>query len=1134
MNPEKEFQKRYQSLNTQQKIAVDTIEGPVMVVAGPGMGKTELLALRVANILLKTDTPAESILCLTFTDSAAQNMLERLTSLIGKEAYNMAIHTFHSFATEVINHNQEFFFNGAKFKTADNLAQTRILTEVIDSLSPDSALISPGKEFKYDHIRKVKQAISNIKKEGFTPEEFEEILIENQNTLQNLNPKLNKFFSRPIRSNKEKVDIINNLPALIQELVEINQNLPESKYKNRGIKKISQIVLDQLQTVNHDLQNQDRPNTKEITSFKQQYLVKNSENNLILKDTKTLKINFELCQVYKQYKNKLYAEGYFDFDDMLIEVNKSFETSKELSYNYKEKYLYILVDEFQDTNLSQTQLLDNIIDLEITNNNPNIMVVGDDDQAIYKFQGANIENILGFQEKYTNTQFITLHKNYRSHQKILDFAKEVIEDCTLRLGDKIKIDKNLVSASQNGENQTLSKPKIYNYHTRLESLGAIAKSIRQDIENGIKPNQIAVLVKKHKQLDDFIKVLNFHKIPVKYEKSSNVLELKYIQEIITIIRFINSVNNANQETKEELLHKITSFEMFNLEPLSIYKASSIAYSQKIPWLDAILEYSNQNHKDSASFKEVHSYFLSLAKDAQIESVEVILDKILGSEKDNTLVDEQQDDTNEYSENNLNTTRPLYKFSLKKVIQDKPDYLIFLSGLKSFIDNLRQYKPNKTIYTQDFVDYIDLLEDNKIPINDNSPYSQQENAVELMTVYKAKGLEFENIYILDCNNNLWNSSRSGNGISLPTNTPFSPQRDNTDDFIRVFFVAITRAKNQLKLFRYDNEDIDRKTNELLFLLDKKNISVQETNKQSQNELIKELETWLSGDIQPKTLNINEKEWLKPFFKTYKLSATNLFNFLDVTSGGPQFFLERNLLRFPQSKNPFASYGTAIHDTISQNYVKYIQEGVLPTQDSLISIFHDSLTHHRLSKVDFEKMLHKGNQALPIFYDQVFNKYTQNMKVEIDFKFENVIISGAPITGKIDQILIDKNKKTIKVTDLKTGAPSQKWDIGTPYAKKKLVNYNLQLVFYKLLVENSRSFGGYTVNNSSLMYVEPERETTNIIELEKNISKEEADNLSKLIGIVYNKIINFDFPDTSGYSKDYTGIKSFINDLLEGKV
>ncbi|NJK71129.1 MAG: UvrD-helicase domain-containing protein [Thermales bacterium] len=158
-------------------------------------------------------------------------------------------------------------------------------------------------------------------------------------------------------------------------------------------------ILNSLEKISSQLKTQQKLDAKPFYEFRNNYLKKNSQGEYVLIDLKNLKNNYELAKIYDDYKKALYKEGLFDFDDMLIEVNKSLQENPELSYNYKEKYLYILVDEFQDTNLSQSQLLDNLIDLEVTNNYPNIMVVGDDDQAIYKFQGANIENILNFQEK---------------------------------------------------------------------------------------------------------------------------------------------------------------------------------------------------------------------------------------------------------------------------------------------------------------------------------------------------------------------------------------------------------------------------------------------------------------------------------------------------------------------------------------------------------------------------------------------------------------------------------------------------------------------------------------------------------------------------------------------------------------
>ncbi len=1128
MDYQKHFLERYNNLNPEQKKAVDTIEGPVMVVAGPGMGKTELLSLRVANILQKTDTPPESILCLTFTDSAAHNMLERLTQLIGKEAYNIAIHTFHSFATEVINHNPEFFFDGAKFQPADDLAQIKILSSIMDNLHPSSPLTIPNQDFKHSHIRDIKQAISNIKKEGFSPQEYETILNENQKILIKINPILNNFFSINWRSKTAKQQLVDGFPQFIEQLNSIDLDFPESQYASRGIKKISKNIIDKLQDIYEKIQNQEKLDTKELIKFRNKYLEKDNNGDYIQKDLKNLEVNFELAKIYEKYKTDLYKEGLFDFDDMLIEVNLAMQKNSNLSYNYKEKFLYILVDEFQDTNLSQSQLLDSLIDLEITNNNPNIMVVGDDAQAIYKFQGANIENILSFQEKYTRTNFITLHRNYRSHQKILDLAKDVIDDCQVSLSDKLDFNKDLVA--QNSDSKT-NQPVIFKTRTRLQELNLAAKKILEDIQKGINPSDIAVLVKKHKQLNDFIKILNYYKIPIRYERSTNVLNQKYIQEIITILKYINSILSKQDITADEYLSQILSFEMFDLDPITIYKISQKAYQEKLPWLDVMAIYSQANESDSEYVGKVHKYLLDLAKESQNNSGELILDKILGISVDLPPDDEHQDiEPEEIDETEDKQT----EFSMKSVIENKPDYLIFLSGLKAFIDSLRKYKSNEVIYVKDIVDYICLLDENEIPINDNSPYNQEENAVNLMTVYKAKGLEFEKVYILDCNNSPWNARRGGKSISLPKNTPFTPESDNKDDFIRVFFVALTRAKKDLHLFSYQIDDKDKQCSELEFILDRETLTEIESEKLEKEELIYELLIWLQGDPLQRTLSLDEKEWLRPFFETYKLSATNLFNYLDMSDGGPQFFLERNLLRFPQSKNKYASYGTSIHEAIARSYINFSKTGILPPLEYMQSVFKEILISQRLSEKDFIEMEYRGEIALPKFYEQVFKNYQNNMKVEVNFRKQNVNINGVPITGAIDQMIVDKENKSIKVTDLKTGKGLSSWSGGSEYSKRKLLNYRMQLVFYRLLIENSRDFKNYSVRNGSLMFVEPDKDSKRVIELEMEITREETDKLTKLIQIVYEKITKFDFPDTSNYQQNYKGTEQFIQDLLDEKI
>ncbi len=209
------FEDRYKKLNKEQKKAVDTIEGPLLVVAGPGSGKTEILSLRVGNILRKTDTLPSNILCLTFTESAALNMRDRLAKLIGPEAFRVAIHTFHNFCVEIIQKYPEFFYNGAVFSPADPISQIAIMEEILENLPYDNPLrsIHPAQGFIY--LLPSLKAIAYLKKAGLTPSEFKNILEHNKKSYEVCADILCPFFDD--RLNKK------NLPKLEESVKKIEE-----------------------------------------------------------------------------------------------------------------------------------------------------------------------------------------------------------------------------------------------------------------------------------------------------------------------------------------------------------------------------------------------------------------------------------------------------------------------------------------------------------------------------------------------------------------------------------------------------------------------------------------------------------------------------------------------------------------------------------------------------------------------------------------------------------------------------------------------------------------------------------------------------------------------------------------------
>jgi len=445
---EHNFEERYQKLNDRQKEAVDAIDGAVLVVAGPGTGKTELLSLRVANILKQTDTLASSILCLTYTDSAAKNMRERLARLIGKEAYKVAIHTFHSFGSEIINQNPEYFFFAAGYQPSDDLAQYKIRKELFEKMKWDNPLNSFHEDHDFSFLTDVKDCISALKKGGLTPKKFGEILESNTRFLEFFNPFLQELFSEKITATRTE-----KLPEIIENITKYLNSSQKEELQDT-FPSLAEIVVRELKQVWGEILEipEKSKKTKPLTQWKEIFVVKDNLNKVVFKDTQKLKKYLALIALYKDYQTKLHSLGLYDFEDMLLEVVAIFENGLkikneinfELKYNYQEKYQYILVDEFQDTNGVQMRLLESLAQPSSNEGNPNILVVGDDDQAIFKFQGANLQNILKFREIYPKAKTISLVDNYRSSQEILDFAGLIIQESSQRLTD-FGIEKKLVA-----------------------------------------------------------------------------------------------------------------------------------------------------------------------------------------------------------------------------------------------------------------------------------------------------------------------------------------------------------------------------------------------------------------------------------------------------------------------------------------------------------------------------------------------------------------------------------------------------------------------------------------------------------------------------------------------------------------
>ncbi len=1103
------FQKQYKKLNAEQKEAVDTVEGPVMVIAGPGTGKTQVLTLRVANILRTVDIRPGNILCLTFTDAAAFNMRQRLIGLLGRDAYRVAIHTFHTFGVEVINRYPENFYNGATFLPADDVTQTEILEGIFQELEYDNPIRSEHKD-QFVYLNPVKKAIEYLKKAGLTPKEFTRILEANKKEASLIDPLISAALTDRVSKK-----MIPALEGIVSELSRISlDSLPG------GFKSLSLVISQSLAEAVKEASESD--STAPITEWKKEWTAKGDDKLTHLMDvSQESRIN-ELARVYQTYMTRMHEAGYYDFNDMILDAITMLENNIGARLDLQERYQYLLVDEFQDTNDAQIRLIWLLTDHEVHEGRPNIMVVGDDDQAIYKFQGAEISNILQFRSAFRDVALVALKQNYRSTADILFAARHIIKKGVNRLENILPdIQKDLQSANKQLKDGAIHSKEFTSKEAEYQW---VVQEIGRLMASGVPTKEIAVISREHKLLEAIVPYFHARRIPITYERQQNVLQEPHILQLITMMRFVDSLMKKS-ESADNLLPEILSYPFWGIERAKIWELSVMAYHHKTPWLSAMLVMGGE-------LKDMANFFIELGAKATYATAEEILHELIGGPQ-LMLPDEDEDvePLEKLTPHEMFSPFRLFYFGQEKFDHHRADYLRFLSSLQSFIGVLREYHRGQPVSTNDAISFVDMHVSNKLPIGNFSPFMNAQDAVQLMSAHKAKGLEFEAVFVINCQEDVWASGRSRGQFPLPLNLPIAPAGDTLDDQIRLFYVAITRARRLLYLTSYRFDYKGKESARLGF------VAPDETTPSYFSHESIELEAM---DITPESLLsqswdmrhaapfvADEKALLKPILKEYKLSVTHLQNFLNVANAGPRAFLERNLLRFPEPKSRDGVFGSAFHSTIQRIYQELKQTEALPKLEEVEEWFRYFLKDGRLNKGENDMLEKRGIKALGVYYPAKRDSFSAKDKIEFNFREQGVAIGEAQLTGKID--CLSQSGTEIVVHDFKTGQAIASWEPSDAYEKIKAWKYRLQLAFYKLLVEHSRDFGGTNqVKRGIIEFVEPRR--GHLIELMLDIDQAYIERLTKLIEVVYDKIINLDFPDISKYSKDFSGILQFEEDLL----
>jgi len=525
---------------------------------------------------------------------------------------------------------------------------------------------------------------------------------------------------------------------------------------------------------------------------------------------------------------------------------------------------------------------------------------------------------------------------------------------------------------------------------------------------------------------------------------------------------------------------------------------------------------------NVQLKNIAEWFLDVSNKVKTHSLEVLIDDLIGPSEEKEFF-----------------TSPFrrYYFGKDQYKENPRVYLQFLSGLSAFINAIKLYSAKiGAPRLIDMINYVDMYKKHKIPIIDTSPYMSGTNAVTLLSAHKAKGLEFDTVFVINCQEDIWAKPQKSEMILFPKNLSIDPAGDTLDDYLRLFYVARTRAKRHLYATSYIRKENGKNSLRVPFLepaffkgLSSKIQSVRQNI--SAQKAVNVLEKAVFKTVSP--IAIDEKSVLKPLADNYIMSVTHLNNFLNVSRGGPYFFFEQNFLRFPQAKTASMSYGTAMHVTMEAIYAYLQINKKLPALKEVKTIFQANLEREKMGKEDFKKYFAKGNNTWKAYFETAKDRINASHWIETNFRTQQVMIENAHITGKIDKIIPDKEKKILDVYDFKTGKYHKDWKGKGQAQKIQLHGYKRQLVFYKVLVEGSRDYSSYKVNMGYLEFLSPAPENKMLL-LPYKITNEDVQRLKKLIVAVNKKIKKMDFPDISKYRQSINGIIDFENDLINGNI
>ena len=934
------YEQEYQKLNSQQKRAVDTVEGPVMVIAGPGTGKTQILSRRVANILTNYHTNPEEIVCLTYTEAGASEMLDRLEGLIGEEGRNVRVSTIHSFCSELILENSDLF--GEEPKVITTAAKYEILKEIIDEHVTEESPLYKNSGNRYSSKEQLLELFTRMKRENLNKDDFEK--------------EIDEYF--------KMIDL--SIPG--DELY--------SKFKY---------------AINF------KSKDKKVGDYKDKPLKELQENMEKL---------LAGVEIVDKYSDDISNHNYFDFDDMILWTIEKLEEDDAFQRSVSEGIKYLFVDEFQDTSVIQNKLVDLLVKGK---KNPNIFVVGDDDQSIYRFQGVSADNIQIFDKKYKPTK-IVLEENYRSSQAIIDASRQLISH-------NPREEKVLVAAGDN-KNYDYQLPILKSYSNAKDEMYGVLSEIEELIQSGVSPQEIGVIYGRNSYGEEFAKILRDNGIFVQMKENQDLFKEPIFKKIVAILKYL-----CQSSRDIRALRNIVYFDFFEVELSEIAKIRNLKKDEKIT-IPSIAEID----------KKLETIRKKVSRSENYLSPMYVLSDIL-------------------------KTLGIDEYIMKS--KEKYHLVSVLNELYKLMSTECLLHPKLTV--KGFLNQLSSLQEMKVSLPIEEISGSPSNCVQLMTAHGSKGLEFEHVFMMKCNdgknNGKWPGGENNSGrFSYPPSLNGKVENESQlkeEENRRLFYVAMTRAKKVLHLSYSDDSAKTHFINEFENFTDPVDVTGSFEECQAIDEVVIPK---FSDDI------------LSEILGELSLSVSTLNAFLKC----PLSFYFNKGLKLPSETNEAMVFGSIIHEVLEKIYIsiddsqssELTVKTVLPLEEALQlfkTIFEEK--SYQLSSDRIKKDAYvRGRNIIKNLYKKdgylkdgviAVEQHIKGIKLGdlLDTTVDLSAVSDVEINGKIDKIECEEG--IIRLIDYKTGKAGNAKDKLVPPSEKEPHggDYWRQAVFYYILFTNA---------------------------------------------------------------------------------